>query len=122
MMNPIKNLFKRQTHEPISDQRLDDVLCVVASRRRRHVIETVHSDRTISFSAVVDAVAHAESGPDVSSTERNRVYTSLYQTHVPELSRHDIIEYDPEAGQITATSELDALHAATTAFATTWRD
>lgn len=121
-MNPLKNLFDRQNNEPISTHELDDVLRLLASRRRRHVIETVHNERTTSFSDVVDAVAHAESGPQVSSTERNRVYTSLYQTHVPELSRQNIIDYDPETKKIKATSKLDALYDATVSFADNWRE
>lgn len=121
-MNPIKNLLNRRNPDPISTHEVDEILNLLASRRRRHVIETVHNERTTSFSAVVDAVAHAESGSQVSSTERNRVYTSLYQTHVPELSRHGIIEYDPETKKITATSKLDELHAATIAFVNDWRD
>lgn len=98
--------------------RLNHVLTVISSSRRRQVIDIVHERRSIELTDLVDSVAASESGGEtVSPTERNRVYTSLYQTHVPELAKYAVIEYDPDQQQINATKKLDSIYSATSDFA-----
>lgn len=61
----------------------------------------------VPFGELVDILAD----PDT-ATERNRVCTSLYQSHIPVLDAHDIIEYDPDAKTVEPGPHLDTLAAA----------
>lgn len=120
-MNTLMNIVSRSDNAPpigTHATELQQALEVVSSSRRRQIIDILHERRSIGMSELVDAVASAEAGPDpVTATERNRVYTALYQTHVPKLAEHGLIDYDPGHQMLDASDKLDVLHAATTAFA-----
>lgn len=47
----------------------------------------------------------------LNSSERQRVYISLYQSHLPKLDNHGIVDYDKDRGRVEATpltAQLDA--------------
>lgn len=55
-----------------------------------------------------------EHGDDVdalSRQQKKRVYVSLYQTHVPELSDAGIVDYDPDAGTVAPTQRARSVAA-----------
>lgn len=80
---------------------------VLSNPRRRAVVETVDmADKSVSMSELVDEVAKREYDTtinNISSTERNRVYTSIYQTHLPRLDEADVINYNEDTKEITAS-------------------
>mgnify|MGYP006286632347 CR=1 FL=1 len=47
---------------------------------------------------------------DLRSDERQRVYISLYQSHLPKLDNHDIIDYDKDRGWIEPTPHTERLY------------
>lgn len=72
-----------------------------SNERRRAVITILNSADvdSLSLSELVDHVAeHEQNTPleNISSQERNRVYVSLYQTHLPKLDENDIVRYNKE--------------------------
>lgn len=61
------------------------------------------------LSARVAAWENGVSMDDVSSRQRKQVYSSLYQTHVPRLSEHGLVEYDADDRTVRLTGDRDRL-------------
>jgi hypothetical protein len=56
---------------------------------------------------IAERVAAWEQGKPIeaiTSTERQRVYIALYQSHLPKLDEHGVIEYDQSRGTVRVTS------------------
>lgn len=69
------------------------------ARRRRTVAYLKRTNGTCSLSSLVERIAAWENGVDpesVSRAQRRRVYISLYQTHLPMLEAHGIVDWDPD--------------------------
>ena len=47
---------------------------------------------------------------DLSSDERQRVYISLYQSHLPKLDTHGIVDYDKDRGWVEPTPRTERLY------------
>ncbi|MCU4924886.1 hypothetical protein OB905_02660 [Halobacteria archaeon AArc-dxtr1] len=73
------------------------------ARRRRTVEYLKQTGGSCDLSALVEHVAAWENdlNPDaVSRTQRRRVYISLYQTHLPMLEDHGVVDWDPNTHAI----------------------
>ncbi|RQH00352.1 DUF7344 domain-containing protein [Natrarchaeobius oligotrophus] len=73
------------------------------ARRRRTVQYLKRRGGSCDLAPLVEQVAAWENDtpPDeVTRTQRRRVYISLYQTHLPMLEDHGIVDWDPEAHTI----------------------
>lgn len=86
---------------------------LLSNPRRRFVISHLrkHGD-PMSVSDLSDAVAAWENDAPVGElTDRQvkRVYVSLYQTHLPKLRDAGLLDYDQEAGVVSATSAVNEL-------------
>ncbi|ELY42545.1 DUF7344 domain-containing protein [Natronorubrum sulfidifaciens] len=85
----------------------DDVYHLLQTRRRRDVLRYLHrADGPVQLRALAEQIAAWEAETTVenlTSSERQRVYISLYQTHLPKLDTHDVIDYDKDRGTIEAT-------------------
>jgi len=69
------------------------------ARRRRTVQYLKRRGGTCDLAPLVEQVAAWENeidSEDVSRTQRRRVYISLYQTHLPMLEDHGIVDWDPD--------------------------
>lgn len=69
------------------------------ARRRRTVQYLKRRGGNCDLAPLVEQVAAWENGietDDVSRTQRRRVYISLYQTHLPMLEEHGIVDWDPD--------------------------
>lgn len=84
----------------------DDVFHLLQSPRRRAVLRyLLEQEDTAAFEmrALAEAVAaweHDTTVRQLHSDERQRVYVSLFQSHLPTLSEHGAIEYDQSRGTI----------------------
>lgn len=81
------------------------------SRRRRtlrHLLEEDHITLT-ELSARIAAWENDTPIADLSSRERKQVYSSLYQTHIPRLSDHGLVEYDAEERLVSLTGDADRI-------------
>lgn len=85
----------------ISRTKIFDLL---SNKRRVFALEYLEDhDGESTFKEIVEGVAAREYNTNFSSKERNRVYASLSQTHVPTLKEEGVIEYDRKTGDITLT-------------------
>ena len=69
------------------------------ARRRRTVQYLTHQGGACDLAPLVEQVAAWENDIDpdeVTRTQRRRVYISLYQTHLPMLEEHEIVDWDPD--------------------------
>lgn len=89
------------TDGELTQAELFDVLS--NARRRRTVQYLKEQNGSCDLAPLVEQVAAWENDTprdDVTRTERRRVYISLYQTHLPMLEDHGIIDWDPETHTI----------------------
>jgi len=92
---------------PSSDERLDRVFTLLRNRRRRLVLEYLRDCESTTQSDLARHVAAVENGISedaVTSTQRKRVYVSLYQAHLPKLDEFGAISFIP-TGSSTTTVE-----------------
>jgi hypothetical protein len=96
-----------ETH-PLSK---DTIFHLLQVERRRLTLQYLHGRTdTVPLRDLAEQVAAWEneiSVVELSSKERQRVYISLYQTHLPTLNKEGIIEYDQDRGTIKRTPRAD---------------
>ncbi|WP_380676862.1 DUF7344 domain-containing protein [Salinigranum sp. GCM10025319] len=87
----------------------DELFQILSNSRRRYIIYYLSEAGTeLSLKELATKIAAAESDiPEsrVSTEERQRVYISLYQTHLPKLEEARIASYDDEARTVALTDE-----------------
>lgn len=87
-----------------ADLSTDDVFHVLQTKRRRDVLrylqDTSGPVRMRDLAEQVAAWEQQTSVEALSSNERQRVYISLYQSHLPKLDEEGIVTYDKDRGII----------------------
>lgn len=85
---------------------------VVDSDRRREIIRCVlAADNPIALQTLVGRLADAEHDPTVGTTIhqlRQRIHTSLRETHLPLLEEHDIVRYDQVRNLVASAANCAA--------------
>lgn len=90
----------------------DDLFDLLGNARRRRVLRHLLEEPTITLTDLSARVAAWENDTpvaDLSSRERKQVYSSLYQTHIPRLSDHNVVSYDANERVVRLTSDRDRL-------------
>jgi hypothetical protein len=93
----------------------DDLFETLANRRRRYAVEhlrTVGPGERVSFRTLVEAVASRENDctrATLTARQRKRVYTALYQRHVPKMAAAGVLDYDRERGTVALAPAARAL-------------
>ncbi len=85
------------TDDELTQAELFDVFS--NARRRRTVRYLKQHHGSCDLAPLVEQVAAWENDVDpdeVTRAQRRRVYISLYQTHLPMLEDHDIVDWDPD--------------------------
>ncbi|WP_306057703.1 DUF7344 domain-containing protein [Natronococcus wangiae] len=89
----------------------DDIFHILQTNRRRDAIRfLLEKDDTVKMRDVAEYVAARENDTTVAeltSTERQRVYIPLYQSHLPKLDKEGIIEYNKSRGIVRPTEKLE---------------
>ncbi len=70
------------------------------------------AEEPVRLRELAEQVAAWEQGTTVdelTSDERQRVYISLYQSHLPKLDNHGIVDYDKDRGRVEPTSRTSLL-------------
>jgi DNA-binding transcriptional ArsR family regulator len=102
-----------EASELSSKDRIHEVL---SNPRRRQAIRYLRAQPVgaeVSIRELSERIAAWENDTTVEGVtykQRKRVYTSLYQSHLPKLSSYGFVEYDQNRGLITLTqqgAELD---------------
>jgi hypothetical protein len=87
-------------------------LHIATNRRRRATITVLGETPTIGLREMVDVVCKMESVSVIGTDERKAVRVALYQSHLPKLEGHGIVEWSGRSGDpISRGPEFDALHA-----------
>lgn len=88
----------------------DQIFSLLSSRRRRLVIrELARYDGPAEVGTLAELIAARENDTDreeLTSQQRKRAYTSLYQTHLPKLADAGLVEYDRAEGVVTLTDRV----------------
>ncbi|THE65587.1 hypothetical protein D8Y22_07170 [Salinadaptatus halalkaliphilus] len=100
----------------LADPSSDGPFEILSSPRRRHVIEFLasSSEDAVRLRDLAEQIAAWEndiSRQEITYKQRKRVYTSLYQTHLPKMDRAGVIDYDRHAGIVRSTAEVSTLRA-----------
>lgn len=92
----------------------DAVFDILSSSRRRYVLRYLCDRQTgvhLKLLARHIAAEEVEKSPEeVVSEDERRVYTSLYQTHIPKLAESGLVSYDSDSGEVAlanASTEID---------------
>jgi len=104
-ITPARHNHTSQSHVTPIDH--SDAIEILSCARRRWAVEYLadHSaDATVTISDLCEHVAARENNctvMELSSKQRERVYVSLYQTHL--ITMNSIIDYNRDRGTITPT-------------------
>lgn len=106
---PDDEVEKQQTLE------MDEMFHLLQSNRRRLVLKHLHGcEGEVVMRDLVEEVAADEYDTTVKalgSKQRQRVYISLYQRHLPKLDEAGIIEYNQDRGLIERNALAEELEA-----------
>ena len=101
---------RAESEEGLSNEEIFDLL---QNERRRHVLQYLRQHGgPVTLGDLADQVAAAEYDcptDDVTSAQRKRVYTTLQQSHLPQMADVGIIDYDSDEGVIETTEQTDEL-------------
>ncbi|WP_137291730.1 DUF7344 domain-containing protein [Natronorubrum halophilum] len=85
----------------------DDIYHILQTRRRRDVLRYLHTaDEPVRLRDLAEQIAaweHEVTVENLTSSQRQRVYISLYQSHLPKLDNRGIVSYDKDRGTIEST-------------------
>ena len=99
-MSVLQTLNTRRTNQPIDT---DSLYYVLSSRRRRMTLQYLsdhNSSQPVTRRTLVSFLEEQGIG-------RQNANVSLYQTHLPVLAEHGLIDYNPDRGLLSIT-ELGA--------------
>ncbi|MDS0258313.1 hypothetical protein NDI56_02680 [Haloarcula sp. S1CR25-12] len=105
-----QQLRRETTGEGLSNEEIFDVL---QNERRRHVLQYLRQHGgPVALGDLADHVAAAEYDcptDAVTSAQRKRVYTTLQQSHLPQMDEVGIVDYDSDEGVIGTTDQTEEL-------------
>jgi hypothetical protein len=93
----------------------DEVFGILSNPRRRAAIHHMndHPDELVQLRDLAERLAAWENDverPAVTYKQRKRVYTSLYQSHLPKMDDLGIVHFDKNRGTVETTEWTLALH------------
>jgi hypothetical protein len=95
-----------------SPEQLDQIFAILQNHRRRLVLAYLRAHDSTTQGDLARHVAAVENEiPEsaVTSTQRKRVYVSLYQAHLPKLDDFGAISFDRDRGTVERTPRTDEL-------------
>lgn len=88
----------------------DTIFQMLGNRRRRLTISYLKQiDGQSTVRDIAEHVAAWENGietVEVTYKQRKRVYTSLYQSHLPKLAKAGLIDYNKDRGTVSLTDKI----------------
>ncbi|MDQ2052488.1 hypothetical protein RBH26_18655 [Natronolimnohabitans sp. A-GB9] len=93
--------------EADDDLEPDEIFHILQTSRRRRVLEHLEGgDEPVTVRTLAERIAARENDTTVenlTSDQRQRVYISLYQTHLPKLDTAGVVDYDKNRGTVEST-------------------
>ena len=110
----VSDIVDSETEEEAEEQLSRDlVFDVLKNQRRRYALHYMrHADDSVQLSELAEQVAAWENDIEVeaiSAAERKRVYTALYQSHLPKLDDAGIVEYNQNRGIVELSGAAEQL-------------
>lgn len=91
----------------------DEIFHLLQNSRRRHVLQyLITTNCPAQISDIAEQIAAWEYEvpvEDITSKQRQRIYISLYQSHLSKLAEFDLITYDRNSGRIESTPTTNQL-------------
>lgn len=91
----------------------NEIFHLLQNSRRRHVVQYLaNSDGPVQTGDVAEQIAAWEYGTtvaEVTPQQRQRIYISLYQSHLSKLATSGLITYNQSKGIIEATPKIDQI-------------
>lgn len=91
----------------------DEIFDILSNSRRRRLLYYLHRrDGSAEIRELARLIAAEENDiepEDVSEDAVRRVYISLYQLHVPNLTEHGLLEHDEDAARVSLTDRVDEI-------------
>ena len=89
----------------------DELFQLLSNQRRRHILRAlIREGKPLDIGMLSQEIAAWEDGNDldeVSSKDRKRVYTALQQSHLPNMDKAGVLEYDRDRGMVEPTPVLE---------------
>lgn len=90
----------------------DEIFHLLQTNRRRDTIRYLldmdaESVKMRDIAEHVAALEHETTVAELTSTQRQRVYIPLYQSHLPKLDKKGVIEYNKSRGIVRATDRIE---------------
>ena len=89
----------------------DEIFHILQTNRRRDAISyLLDREGPVKMADIAEHVAakeHETTVAELTSTQRQRVYIPLYQSHLPKLDTKGIIEYEQSRGIVRPTDRLE---------------
>lgn len=93
----------------------DEVFALLSNERRRHVLRFLSENGgETKLRELATTIAAEENGVEpveVTYRQRKRLYTSLYQSHLPRMERSGVIRHDRNSGLVTLMPVADSFDA-----------
>jgi len=96
----------------MSPEQVDETFALLQNRRRRLVLASLREHESTTQGDLARHIAAIENEiPEeaVTSTQRKRVYVSLYQAHLPKLDDFGAIDFDTDRGTVERTPGTEPL-------------
>lgn len=91
----------------------NEIFHILQNPRRRHVLQylvtTIGPAQISDVAEQIAAWEYETTVEEITSQQRQRVYISLYQSHLPKLAEFDLITYDRNSGSIEQTPTINQL-------------
>lgn len=86
----------------MSNRSLDELLQLVADRRRRQAIQHLRQEASgkTTFDGLVDRLHNGGTDADGQPTDRKHLAIQLYHTLLPKLADQGVADFEPENGTI----------------------
>lgn len=89
----------------------DDIFHILQTNRRRDAISyLLDREGPVKMSDIAEHVSakeHETTVAELTSTQRQRVYIPLYQSHLPKLDEKGVIDYDKPRGIVRPTERIE---------------
>lgn len=96
--SPLQSLFRSELSGGMDES---EVFHILGNDRRREIICTLaQEDGALSVSDLARQIARKEEDVESSKNLYKSVYVSLQQTHLPKLSKKDIVVYDKDTQRV----------------------
>lgn len=109
---PKSHTSKETTNSTAESPLRDELVSLLASRRRQFVLHCLETSETpMALADLADELVRWETGesPTAAQDERERIYVSLYHCHLPKLANSDLVSFDADRNLVDLREDGEEL-------------